>query len=218
MNHVRTPREKLLGRKIRFCSKPPLRGFDCDPVFWRFDPTTLFLARPFSAITCDSFSLFLSYTFSSHASVTKLPIKSISQPSWTFAQILLLKGGYVAEGSCCKLRSCFLRSSSVHAMSNKVPVWAVACVHSPSDMICFFQLAILMAKALSYANVIEERNTVKETCGNDWKEMPWASNTKKKKRNFRFFVDLSYFPLTPETVEELSRSFMMVPLMVNLLV
>ena len=101
---------------------------------------------------------------------------------------------YVAEGSCCKLRSCFLRSSSVHAMSNKVPVWAVACVHSPSDMICFFQLAILMAKALSYANVIEERNIVKETCGNDWKEMPWASNTKKK-RNFRFFCGLVIFSI-----------------------
>ena len=74
-----------------------------------------------------------------------------------------------------------------------------------------------MGKALSYANVIEERNIVKETCGNDGKEMPWTSNTKKK-RNFHFFVDSSYFPLTPETVEELSRSFMMVPLMVNLLV
>ena len=75
-----------------------------------------------------------------------------------------------------------------------------------------------MAKALSYANVIEERNIVKETCGNDEEEMQWTSNTKKKQKFPFFFVDSSYFPLTPETVEELSRSFMMVPLMVNLLV
>ena len=89
-----------------FCPEIMLR-----PISWRvhFLPWHVILFR---------FSL--SYTSSSHASVTKLPIKSISQPSWTFAQFLLLKGGYVAEGSCCKLRSCFLRSSSVHAMSNKV--------------------------------------------------------------------------------------------------
>ena len=41
--------------------------------------------------------------------------------------------------------------------------------------------------------------------------------TQRKKEISVFFVDSSYFPLTPETVEELSRSFMMVPLMVNLL-
>ena len=42
--------------------------------------------------------------------------------------------------------------------------------------------------------------------------------TQRKKEISVFFVDSSYFPSTPERVEELSRSFMMVPLMVNLLV
>ena len=49
------------------------------------------------------------------------------------------------------------------------PVSAVTCVHSPSDIICFFELTILIGKVLSYTNVTEERNIVKETCGNDGK-------------------------------------------------
>ena len=40
--------------------------------------------------------------------------------------------------------------------------------------------------------------------------------TKKKKEISVFFVDSSYFPLTPERVEELSRSFMMVNLLLEL--
>ena len=41
--------------------------------------------------------------------------------------------------------------------------------------------------------------------------------TQRKKEISIFFVDSSYFPLTPKRVEELLRSFIVVPLMVHLL-
>jgi len=69
----------------------------------------------------------------------------------------------------CAVVSC--DSSSLHGMCNKVSRLSLYVYPLTKRHYLLLWATILIGKVLSYTNVTEERNIVKESCGNDGKAM-----------------------------------------------